>query len=48
MVAVSGLYALSAYSLAYSWNIMWLDGLFILPLMMLGMVRLVRDRRGLL
>lgn len=48
MVAISILYALSAYSLAYSWNIMWLDGVFILPLMMLGMVRLIRDRRCLL
>ncbi len=48
MVAVSILYALSAYSLAYSWNIMWLDGIFLLPLILLGLVRLVRDKRYLL
>lgn len=48
MVALSVFYALSAYSLAYSWDIMWLDGIFILPLLMLGMTRLVRDKRYLL
>ncbi len=48
MVAVSMLYALSSYSLAYSWDIMWLDGVFILPLMMLGIVKLVRDKSWLL
>jgi hypothetical protein len=31
MVAISSFYALSAYALAYSWDIMWLDGLFALP-----------------
>lgn len=48
MVAVSILYALSSYSLAYSWNIMWLDGIFLLPLILLGLVRLVREGRCLL
>ncbi len=45
MVAVASLYALSAYSLAYYWNIMWLDGIFLLPLIMLGLVQLVRDKK---
>lgn len=48
MVAISVFYALSAYSLAYSWDIMWLDGIFILPLLMLGMTRLIRDKHCLL
>lgn len=48
MVVVSILYALSAYSLAYFWNIMWLDGIFLLPLIMLGVIKLVRDKRYLL
>ena len=48
MVVVSILYALSAYSLAYFWNIMWLDGIFLLPLIILGVVKLVRDKRYLL
>ncbi|MEA4890171.1 MAG: YfhO family protein [Clostridiaceae bacterium] len=48
MVAISALYALSSFSLAYSWNIMWLDGIFLLPIILLGMVRLVREKRCLL
>ncbi len=48
MVAVSMFYALSAYALAYSWDIMWLDGLFMLPLLMLGLNRLVKEGRWLL
>jgi uncharacterized membrane protein YfhO len=48
MVAISLFYALSAYSLAYSWDIMWLDGIFMLPLIMLGLVKLVREKRCLL
>src|SRR5690554_3871925 len=31
-VAFSIMYALSAYVLSYSWNIMWLDGIYLLPL----------------
>lgn len=38
-------YALSSYTMAYFWNIMWLDTVALLPLAALGMVRLVRDRR---
>ncbi|MDD4461907.1 MAG: YfhO family protein [Eubacteriales bacterium] len=48
MVAFASMYALSSYHLAYSWNIMWLDSLYLLPLVMLGLVQLVRDRRWLL
>lgn len=46
--AFATLYALSGYMLAYSWNIMWLDCLYLLPVIILGLVRLVRDGRGLL
>lgn len=48
MAAFASMYALSSYHLAYSWNIMWLDSLYLLPLVMLGLVQLVRDRRWLL
>jgi uncharacterized membrane protein YfhO len=48
MVAIALFYALSGYSLAYSWDIMWLDGVALLPLILLGLVRLVRDGRWLL
>lgn len=47
-VAVASLYALSSYSLAYYWNIMWLDGVFLLPLILLGLVLLVREGKYLL
>jgi uncharacterized membrane protein YfhO len=47
-VAFSVMYALSSYVLSYSWNIMWLDGIYLLPLIMLGLVRLLRDNRPLL
>ena len=41
-------YALSSYTIAYSWNIMWLDTLILLPVVILGLVRLVQDRRSAL
>lgn len=34
-------YALMAYNVLYGWNIMWLDGVLILPLMVLGLHRLM-------
>lgn len=46
-VAFSLLYALSGYVLVFSWDIMWLDTIYLLPLIMLGLVRIVRDARGL-
>ncbi len=41
-------YALSGYMAAYSWNIMWLDCIILLPIICLGLERLVRDGKGLL
>lgn len=35
------LYAFSAYFLAYFWNIMWLDGMIILPLIILGIENII-------
>jgi len=46
-VAISLLYALSGYMLTFSWNIMWIDSIVLLPLIMLGLVRFVRESRGL-
>ena len=40
ILAVS--YAMSMYMLAYSWNIMWLDGVMMLPLVVLGFERMMR------
>lgn len=38
-------YALSGYMAAYSWNIMWLDCIILFPLIMLGLERLVSQKR---
>jgi uncharacterized membrane protein YfhO len=35
-------YSMSMYMLAYSWNIMWLDGVMMLPLIVLGFERMMR------
>ncbi len=47
-VAFSAFYALSGFTLAYSWNIMWLDTLIMLPVAVLALVRLIRDGKWLL
>lgn len=36
-------YSLSMYMIAYSWNIMWLDGVMVLPLAVLGFERMMRE-----
>ncbi len=38
-------YSLSMYMIAYSWNIMWLDGVMMLPLVVLGFERMQRQGR---
>ena len=49
MAACFGIfYALSGYMAAYSWNLMWLDDLVLLPLIILGLERLVREGKVLL
>ena len=44
-VGFSTVYAISSYVIAYSWNIMWLDSLYVAPLVMLGLVSLIRDKK---
>ncbi len=41
-------YAMSSYMAAYSWNLMWLDGLVLFPLVILGLERLVKKKRTIL
>ena len=36
-------YALSGYMAAYNWNIMWLDGVVLLPLILFALERLVKE-----
>lgn len=47
-VAFGMAYALSAYFAAFSWNIMWLDCMWLLPFIILGLDRLVRERKCLM
>ena len=42
------LYAMSAYMAAYYWNIMWLDSVALFPLILLGMERMIRQKKSLL
>lgn len=42
------LYAFSGYFVAYYWNIMWMDGMMLLPLIILGVERVIEERKPLL
>ena len=41
-------YGMCAWALGYQWNIMWLDTFALLPLLMLGTVQLLRDKKFVL
>ena len=41
-------YGLCAWALGYQWNVMWLDTFALLPLVVLGMVSLLRDKKFVL
>lgn len=45
ILALSTAYALSSYTFSYAWNVMWLDGLVLLPLVMLGLLKLLREKK---
>ena len=48
-IAIFGaLYGLCAWALGYQWNIMWLDTFALLPLVALGTVALLRDKKFIL
>ncbi len=48
LVFFGSFYALCAWALGYQWNVMWLDTFALLPLVMLGMVRMLTERKFLL
>ncbi len=48
VILFSSCYALSGYLAAYNWNVMWLDCLILLPLILLGVERLVREGKWVL
>ena len=43
-----GFYGLCAWALGFQWNIMWLDTFALLPLVALGTVQLIRDKKVVL
>lgn len=43
-----GFYGLCAWALGYQWNVMWLDTFALLPLVVLGAVWLIRDKKFIL
>ena len=48
-IAIFGaFYALCAWALGYKWNVMWMDTFALLPLVVLGTVKLLRDRKFIL
>jgi len=48
LAVFSSLYALCAFTLGYFWNIIWFDGFALLPLVMMGLLALMRDGKYLL
>ena len=48
IVLFSSFYALCAWALGYQWNIMWLDTFALLPLVTLGAISLLKDRKFIL
>lgn len=48
VLVFSVLYALMAYSVVYSFNLMWLDGVIFLPLVLLGTEKILRENKVLL
>ncbi len=48
IVVFGSLYGLCAWALGYQWNIMWLDTFALLPLVALGTVYLLRDKKFIL
>ena len=48
LVLFGSFYGLCAWALGYQWNVMWLDTFALLPLVMLGMVSLLKERKFVL
>lgn len=45
ILVFSTVYALSGYMVSYSYNVMWLDGVYMLPLVILGLEKVLENRR---
>lgn len=46
--AFSVLYSMCGYFLAYYWNVMWLDGMVLLPLIIVGLQAIIREKKWIL
>jgi uncharacterized membrane protein YfhO len=44
VITLSVAYSLMSYVLAYSWNLMWMDGIVVLPLVIYGLDRLLKGK----
>lgn len=47
-IAFALMYTFSGYFVAFSWNIMWLDAMSVFPLVMLGISRIIDEKRPIL
>lgn len=45
---ISVMFSLMMYMIAYSWNIMWLDVIMVLPLIVMGFEQMMREKKFLL
>lgn len=48
LIPLTILYAFSAYFIAYYWNIMWMDGMYMVPIITLGIEKLIKKEKYLL
>ncbi len=48
ITAVSIMFSLGMYMIAYSWNIMWLDVVMVLPLVVMGFEQMMREKKFVL
>ena len=48
LTAFASFYALCGWAISYFWNIMWHDAVVLLPLIVLGLVKMFRDKKPLL
>ena len=48
LTSFSCFYALCGWTISYFWNIMWHDAVMLLPLIVLGLIKMIRDKKPLL
>ena len=47
LIAFGVMYAFSAYFIAYYWNVMWIDAMYLLPLITLGIEKIINNGKCL-